>query len=79
VVIDDTLVIGDCTGHLNAFDLTDTRAEPERLWRIPVGACIEATPAIWKGRIYLGTKAGQLHALEAPAATPPTTTATPTP
>ncbi len=78
VVIDDTLVIGDCTGHLNAFDLTDTRAEPERLWRLAVGACIEATPAIWKGRIYIGTKAGQLHALEAPAAAPPTTT-TPTP
>ena len=28
-----------------------------------LGGCIESTPAVWKGRIYVGTRAGAVHAL----------------
>ena len=28
-----------------------------------LGGCIEATPAVWKGRIYIGSRAGHLYTL----------------
>jgi outer membrane protein assembly factor BamB len=62
VVVDDVLLIGDCTGDLHAYDVADTRAEPRRLWTIELGGCVESTPAVWKGRIYFGTRAGAVHA-----------------
>jgi outer membrane protein assembly factor BamB len=63
VVVDDVLLLGDCTGVLRAYDVTDTRSPPSPLWTIKIGGCIEATPAVWKGRLYFGTRAGAVHAL----------------
>ncbi|HSL57112.1 MAG TPA: PQQ-binding-like beta-propeller repeat protein [Acidimicrobiales bacterium] len=62
-VVDDVLLQGDCGGTLHAFDLSDTAVAPPTLWSTVVGGCIEATPAVWEGRIYVGTRAGQVHAL----------------
>jgi outer membrane protein assembly factor BamB len=70
VVVDGVLIIGDCTGNLHGYDVSDTRAEPVHLWTIRAGGCVESTPAVWKGRIYLGTRNGSLIAWEASA--PPT-------
>ncbi len=39
------------------------RSVPRELWRIKVGGCIESTPAVWKGRLYFGTRAGGIHSL----------------
>jgi outer membrane protein assembly factor BamB len=65
VVVDDVLLIGDCTGNdLHAYDLADPRVAPPELWSLDLGGCIEATPAVWKGRIYIGSRAGRLVALE---------------
>jgi hypothetical protein len=65
VVVDDVLLIGDCTGNdLHAYDLSDHRVAPPPLWSVDLGGCIEATPAVWKGRIYIGSRAGKLLALE---------------
>jgi outer membrane protein assembly factor BamB len=58
VVVDDVLVQGDCSGTLRAFDVSDTAVEPPELWALPVGGCIESTPAVWRGGIYVGTRAG---------------------
>jgi outer membrane protein assembly factor BamB len=64
VIIDDVLIIGDCNaGWLYAFDVADTSVAPRPLWKVKPGACIESTPAVWNGVIYVGTRAGQLHAL----------------
>jgi outer membrane protein assembly factor BamB len=30
---------------------------------VRLGGCIEATPAVWNGRIYVGTRAGRFFAL----------------
>jgi hypothetical protein len=30
---------------------------------VRLGGCVEATPAVWRGRIYVGTRAGALYAL----------------
>ena len=70
VVVDDVLLIGDCEATtFHAFDVTDPRVAPPELWSLDLGGCIEATPAVWKGRIYIGSRAGKLFALE--GGTPP--------
>ena len=66
VVVDDTLVVAGCeAGGLLAWDVTDPR-DPVELWtsRPPSGACIESTPAVWDGRIYVGTRDGHVYAFE---------------
>ncbi len=73
VVVDDVLVQGDCAGVLHAFDLptsdqsTDAdstpTSTPRELWAVELGGCIESTPAVWDGRVYVGTRDGWFYAL----------------
>jgi outer membrane protein assembly factor BamB len=63
VVVDDVLLQGDCDGVLHAYDVSDELRRPPELWRVRLGGCIEATPAVWKGRIYVGTRAGAMYGL----------------
>lgn len=63
VVVDDVLIQGDCNGFLHAYDVSDPRVDPPELWTVELGGCIESTPAVWKGRIYVGTRAGQFFAI----------------
>ena len=58
VFVDGRLIIGDCAGVLHAYDVTNTLVDPPEVWQVPLGSCIEATPAVWKGRIYVGTRGG---------------------
>jgi len=66
VVVDDVLIQGDCGGSVRAFDVADTTAEPEQLWRLELGGCIESTPAVWRGWIYVGTRAGAIYGISDP-------------
>lgn len=63
VVVDDVLLQSDCSGAMHAYDVSDTTVEPPELWAVQLAGCIEATPAVWDGTIYVGTRAGFLHAL----------------
>ncbi len=63
VIVDGTLLIGDCLGFFHAFDVSDTTLPPVPKWTIELGGCVEATPAVWDGRIYIGTRAGFLYIL----------------
>jgi outer membrane protein assembly factor BamB len=72
VVVDGTLLQGDCSGHLYAWDVADPAADPSLEWTVDLGDCIESTPAVWHGWIYLGTREGYLYGL-ADASTPPPT------
>lgn len=63
VVVDRTLIEGDCEGNLNAYDVSDPRIDPPLKWTVKLNGCIEATPAVWKGRIYVATRGGQLYAI----------------
>lgn len=67
VVVDDVLLQGDCDGVLHAFDVSDPRVRPAELWSVELGGCIESTPAVWEGRIFVGTRAGRFHAIGDPA------------
>jgi outer membrane protein assembly factor BamB len=68
VVVDGVLLEGDCKGSLHAFDVSRQGRRPRELWSIHLGGCIESTPAVWKGRIYVGTRGGAMYALGHPGA-----------
>ncbi len=63
VVVDDVLIQGDCEGGLHAFDVSDTTVEPPRMWELQLEGCIESTPAVWDGRLYVGSRTGTFYAL----------------
>jgi outer membrane protein assembly factor BamB len=63
VVIDDQLLVATCTGELRAYSLTDPR-HPVSMWNLKVSeSCIESTPAVWGGRIYVGVRDGKFYAV----------------
>lgn len=63
-VVDDTLVVATCGGELRGYSLADPRA-PQLTWTLTPGeSCLEATPAIWNGSIYLGSRDGYLRAFK---------------
>ena len=63
VIVDGVWLQGDCDGVLHAYDVKNTAIDPPELWQVPLGQCIEATPAVWKGRIYVGTRGGFAFAI----------------
>jgi hypothetical protein len=63
VVVDDTLLQGDCEGVMHAYDVSDTSTAPPELWNVSLGGCIESTPAVWDGRMFVGTRGGKFFAL----------------
>jgi hypothetical protein len=66
VVVDQVLIQGDCNGVLHAYDVSDTTVQPPELWQIELGGCIESTPAVWRGQIFVGTRTGLFHAITGP-------------
>jgi outer membrane protein assembly factor BamB len=69
VVVDDVLIQGDCNGVLHAYDVKDTMIDPPELWSLALDTCIESTPAVFKGRIYVGTRGGFWFIIGDPPAT----------
>ncbi len=68
VVVDDTLVVGLCEGGgLRGYRLDDP-ARPVVAWEvsIPTGSCIESTPAVWEGGLYVGSRDGRIYGLGTP-------------
>ena len=63
VVIDDVLIQGDCAGVIRAYDISDPFVEPPELWRLTLGGCIESTPAVWNGIMYIGARDGGFYAI----------------
>ncbi len=65
VVIDDTLLVSvncEAGGGLRAYSLADP-GNPSRLWQYDhASGCIESTPAVWKGTIYVGSRDGRFYA-----------------
>ena len=63
VVVDDVLIQGDCQGGLHAFDVSDTTIEPPKLWDLQLEGCIESTPAVWDGQLFVGSRTGTFYAV----------------
>jgi outer membrane protein assembly factor BamB len=58
VLVDGVLIQGDGAGTLHAYDLSSPRTQPSEIWSVDIGGNIESTPAVWNGRIYVGTRSG---------------------
>ena len=63
VVVDDVLLQGDCGGTLHAFDVSKPLVRPPVLWSLSLGSCIESTPSVLEGRIWVGTRGGGVYAI----------------
>jgi outer membrane protein assembly factor BamB len=70
LVIGDSLIIGRCLhSGIQSFDLGATislSGIPPLMWttQAPRG-CVESTPAMWKGRLYVGSRDGYFYSLAA--------------
>ena len=62
VVVDDVLMQADATGTIHAFDLTAPDL-PTSKWQAQLPANVESTPALWNGRLYVGTRDGYFYAV----------------
>ncbi len=63
VPVDGVLLQGDCAGVLHAYDLSRPDRRPPELWALALGGCIESTPAVWRGWIFVGTRAGAVYGI----------------
>jgi hypothetical protein len=66
VVVDDVWVQGDCNGVLHGFDLSNPRVEPPELWNVQLEGCVESTPTVFQGRIFVGARGGAFYAMGDP-------------
>jgi hypothetical protein len=62
VPIDDQLLVGDCNGGLHNFDISNPR-HPRQLWVLQLSGCVEATPAVWHGMIWVGSRGGAIYGI----------------
>ncbi|MCH8985377.1 MAG: PQQ-binding-like beta-propeller repeat protein [Acidobacteria bacterium] len=64
-IVDKTLIVAincESVPALRAYDLT-TPGELVQIWEMPTGTgCIESTPVIWNGRMYVGSRDGFFYA-----------------
>jgi len=63
VIVDDVLLQGDCSGILHAYDVSRVGHKPPELWHLKLEGCIEATPAVWRGMIFVGTRGGAMYGI----------------
>ena len=63
VVVDDTLIQGDCLGNLRAYDVSRPGVDPPELWSVKLEGCIESTPTVFQGQIFVGARGGAFYAL----------------
>lgn len=64
-IVDDVLIVGDCAGVLHAYDVS-TSKRPKELWSVQLEGCIESTPAVWDGRVFVGARGGAVYGIGDP-------------
>jgi outer membrane protein assembly factor BamB len=63
VVVDEVWIQGDCNGGLHGYDVSNPAVQPPELWTVTLSGCVESTPAVWKGRLFVGTRGGRFYAV----------------
>jgi hypothetical protein len=63
VTIDNQMVLGDCEGGLRDYDIANPRVRPKLLWTVHLDGCIESTPAVWHGMLWVGARGGQFYGI----------------
>ncbi len=60
------LVVATCSAaSLRGYEILVGEPPIER-WRVPLPGCIESTPVVWRGAIYVGSRDGYLYAVGDP-------------
>jgi hypothetical protein len=67
VPIEDRVIVGDCNGVLHAFDISNPLRKPPEVWSVQLDGCIESTPAVWRGMIYVGSRGGAMYGIGDPS------------
>ncbi len=66
VIIDESLIVAvdcDIRPALRAYDISDPM-QPQQQWEVAATAgCIESTPAVWNGVLYVGARDGFFYAI----------------
>jgi hypothetical protein len=70
VTIDDQLVLGDCKGGLHDYDISNPRVPPRIVWTVHLDGCVESTPAVWHGMLWVGARGGKFYGIGDPGANP---------
>lgn len=63
VLIGDQLLVPTCTpGGMILYDVSSP-SNPQKIWdyKLPSGGCVESTPLVWKGSIYVGSRDGYFY------------------
>lgn len=63
VIVDEVWVQGDCAGVLHGYDFSDPRTDPPELWNVELEGCVESTPTVFQGQIFVGARGGKFYAL----------------
>jgi outer membrane protein assembly factor BamB len=66
VTIDNQMVLGDCTGALRDYDISNPRLPPKVIWTVHLEGCIESTPAVWHGMLWVGARGGKFYGIGDP-------------
>jgi len=57
------LVVGTCGNPGVRAYVLDDPSSPREMWRIALPGCVESTPSVWRGAIYVGSRDGHLYAI----------------
>jgi hypothetical protein len=68
VPVGGVLLQGDCAENLYAYDISSPRRQPPELWSLHLDGCIESTPSVFRGRIWVGTRGGGIFGIGNPSA-----------
>lgn len=65
VIVDGVMVVADCSGTLRGYRLRPNplAGRPRPLWSVQLEGCIESTPAVWKGMVYVGARGGAVYGI----------------
>jgi hypothetical protein len=67
--VDDVWIQASCDEAVTAYDVSNTRIRPPELWSVQLEGCVESTPAVWEGRVFVGSRGGRFYAIgDAPPA-----------
>ena len=48
---------------LHDFSIANPPKPPKELWTVRLSGCIESTPAVWHGMLWVGARGGKFYGI----------------
>lgn len=62
IISQDELLVATCTGTLRKYSLKNPQTpDLQYTYEMPNGNCIESTPGLWDGKLYIGSRDGYFY------------------